>query len=76
MLDGHIIDQKDLNVESIITLEILTMVKQEQTYLPFPYVITSLCKQVGVSFKKKIDVEVTSSTSTDIRWMEVEFLRG
>lgn len=70
-----IMDWKELNLRSIIALEILFRAKQEQTFLPFPSFVTALCKQARVSRNKKIDTKVTPLASTDIQRIEAEYLR-
>lgn len=70
-----IMDRRKLNLGSIIASKILTRAKQLQNSPPFPGLITELCRCVGVQFHKKIDLEITSSTSIDIWRIEAEFQR-
>jgi len=56
---GCILDWEKLNLKVIISQEMVKRVKQNQTSLPFPVLISDLCRQVGVPFVGKTDTEVT-----------------
>uniref|UniRef100_M1DNF8 Integrase core domain containing protein n=1 Tax=Solanum tuberosum TaxID=4113 RepID=M1DNF8_SOLTU len=47
--------------------------KQGLTYLPLLMLITKLCRRTHVPRDKKMDVEVTRTSSIDIRRIEVEY---
>ncbi|KAG5613713.1 hypothetical protein H5410_013537 [Solanum commersonii] len=49
--------------------------KQKLTYLPFPILITELCRSAGLPRDTARDIEVTSLSSTDIWRIETEFIR-
>lgn len=68
---GCIINREWLNFGLIIAQEMSMRAKQSQTSLSFQVLISDLCRWAGVSFMAKTDVEVTSTSSTDIMRIEV-----
>lgn len=56
----------NLNLGSIIVLEILLWSRQQKTSLSFPVLITILCQRVGVPFVEATDVRVSPAAFSDI----------
>lgn len=72
---GCIIDETQINLELIIDSEMLMRAREHHTSLPFPILITELCKHARVVIDSKKDVEVMRTPSSYIQNIEVEYLK-
>uniref|UniRef100_M1DAJ7 Putative plant transposon protein domain-containing protein n=1 Tax=Solanum tuberosum TaxID=4113 RepID=M1DAJ7_SOLTU len=72
---GSIMARRQIDLGLFVSQEIAIRAKQTQTYLPFPFLVTELCRHAGVPRDPASDIEVTPSSSIYIRRIEAEFTR-
>ncbi|XP_027767695.1 uncharacterized protein LOC114073994 [Solanum pennellii] len=70
---SFIVSRRSINLGLLMSQEMAIRAKQKQTSLPFPILITELCRCAGASLGTAIDIEVIPSSSTDIWRIEVEY---
>uniref|UniRef100_M1DTM1 Putative plant transposon protein domain-containing protein n=1 Tax=Solanum tuberosum TaxID=4113 RepID=M1DTM1_SOLTU len=70
---GSIMSRRQIDLGLLVSQEMAMRAKQTQTSLPFPVLITDLCRRAGVPRDTTTNVEVTPCYSIDIRRIEAEF---
>ena len=69
---GCILNQSPLNVGAIIYKEMLLRARRQNISLPFPTLITALCRRANVGFNPAIDAELMANSVCEIRRSELE----
>uniref|UniRef100_M1DGV1 Putative plant transposon protein domain-containing protein n=1 Tax=Solanum tuberosum TaxID=4113 RepID=M1DGV1_SOLTU len=72
---GAILSRRSIDLRLFVKQEVAMRVKQRQTSLPFPILISELCRLAGVPGDDARDFEVTPSSSLEIRQAEAEDTR-
>ncbi|KAK4725321.1 hypothetical protein R3W88_028100 [Solanum pinnatisectum] len=72
---GSIMARRRIDLRLLISQEMAMRAKQKMMSMPFPILVTELCRRAGVPRDTTRDVEVTLFSSTDIQHIEAEFIR-
>ena len=72
---GCILKEMRLNLGAIIAENIHMRAKHSRAYIPFPPLITVICKRARVPRDAKKEMGVTPTSSTNIRKIEGEYLK-
>uniref|UniRef100_M1DR30 Putative plant transposon protein domain-containing protein n=1 Tax=Solanum tuberosum TaxID=4113 RepID=M1DR30_SOLTU len=72
---GSIMAKRRIDLGLLTSQEMAMRAKQKLTSLPFPVLITELCRYAGLPRDPANDIKVITSSSKDIRRIEAEFTR-